>query len=265
MKIRILGTAAAEAWPAIFCNCDTCKKVREVKGKNIRSRSSILIDETLMIDGSFDNFMHSLQNGVDFRKIKNVFFTHNHTDHFLKNDYLDAFTSDLCIYGNEDVINSLLTYKDKPEVYTGINVINPYETVKTNDNHVVSTVKAEHSPDLTNQLNYIIKGDKTIAYLTDSGLYRDEKTWDYLKDFKFDAVISECTCGWLDFEPYYHQTFAGVLKARERFISMGCINENTPYYITHFSHNAKLLYEEMVEKAKPYNIEVCYDGMDIII
>ena len=26
MKVRFLGTAAAEGWPAVFCNCENCKK-----------------------------------------------------------------------------------------------------------------------------------------------------------------------------------------------------------------------------------------------
>ena len=30
MKIQYLGTGAAEGIPAIFCECDTCKKAREL-------------------------------------------------------------------------------------------------------------------------------------------------------------------------------------------------------------------------------------------
>ena len=86
MKIKILGTAAAEGWPGLFCNCQTCQKVRRLGGKNIRSRSSVLIDETLMIDAGFDNFMHSLTDNADFTKIKDVFFTHEHTDHCVASD-----------------------------------------------------------------------------------------------------------------------------------------------------------------------------------
>lgn len=44
MKIAYLGTGAAEGIPAIFCSCPYCSGVRLRGGKEIRSRSQILID-----------------------------------------------------------------------------------------------------------------------------------------------------------------------------------------------------------------------------
>ena len=266
MKIRILGTAAAEGWPGLFCNCEICQKVRKLKGKDIRTRSSVLIDDTLMIDAGFDNFMHSLQEGVDFRKIKDVFITHSHADHFNKYDLYLIFHYDMSLYGNKEVIDEMMTL-DVPEKYSGINLMCPYETVKTSDGHIVTSVKAEHSPEKVIDMNYIIQNNgKTVAYLTDSGLYKDEKTWEFLSKYKFDIVISECTSGWNTYEPFYHQTFQGVCDAKKRFVELGCINENTPYYITHFSHNnAGVMHEEMCRRCKPFGITVCYDGMDIVL
>ena len=33
MKIHYLGTAAAEGWPALFCDCENCRRARIEKGK----------------------------------------------------------------------------------------------------------------------------------------------------------------------------------------------------------------------------------------
>ena len=33
MKIKFLGTGAAEGWPALFCECAACKKAEELGGK----------------------------------------------------------------------------------------------------------------------------------------------------------------------------------------------------------------------------------------
>ena len=44
MKIKYLGTAAAEGIPAIFCECANCKRPRMLGGKNIRTRSQAIID-----------------------------------------------------------------------------------------------------------------------------------------------------------------------------------------------------------------------------
>ena len=54
MRIQYWGTAAAEAYPAMFCTCEACRRAREQGGKNIRTRTSALIDQSVMIDFSPD-------------------------------------------------------------------------------------------------------------------------------------------------------------------------------------------------------------------
>ena len=50
MKLTYLGTAAAEGWPAAFCNCDGCRAARRLGGRNIRTRSQALVDDALLLD-----------------------------------------------------------------------------------------------------------------------------------------------------------------------------------------------------------------------
>ena len=50
MKLHYLGTAAAEAIPAVWCNCEVCKKIRKTRGKDVRTRSQVLINDDLMVD-----------------------------------------------------------------------------------------------------------------------------------------------------------------------------------------------------------------------
>lgn len=50
MEIRYLGTAAAEGFPALFCQCDTCRRAAAKGGKNIRTRSSVLVNDTVLLD-----------------------------------------------------------------------------------------------------------------------------------------------------------------------------------------------------------------------
>lgn len=49
MKLQYLGTAAAEGIPAAFCTCPVCKHARQEKGREIRSRSQMLLDGELLI------------------------------------------------------------------------------------------------------------------------------------------------------------------------------------------------------------------------
>ena len=50
MRIQILGTAAYERIPALFCTCTTCRYAREHGGKEIRTQAQTLINEDLLVD-----------------------------------------------------------------------------------------------------------------------------------------------------------------------------------------------------------------------
>ena len=50
MKVQFLGTAAAEGIPAIWCECEVCRKAKELKGKELRRRCSYLIDTDTIVD-----------------------------------------------------------------------------------------------------------------------------------------------------------------------------------------------------------------------
>ena len=67
MKVQLLGTSAAEGWPGLFCNCRACEEARRLGGKNIRSRSSALIDGVLKIDLPPDTLYHVFRHGLDLR------------------------------------------------------------------------------------------------------------------------------------------------------------------------------------------------------
>ena len=63
MELTYLGTAAAEGFPAMFCNCAHCREARALGGKNIRTRSQALVNDDLLIDFPADTYMHFLNNG----------------------------------------------------------------------------------------------------------------------------------------------------------------------------------------------------------
>ena len=81
MKLTYLGTAAAEAVPAIFCNCDICNEARKLGGKNIRTRSQALINDDLLIDFGPDTYSNSLRFDYNMTNLAHVIITHPHEDH----------------------------------------------------------------------------------------------------------------------------------------------------------------------------------------
>ena len=81
MKIKYLGTAAAEGIPALFCDCENCKRARKLGGRNIRTRSQALVDDALLIDFPPDTYMHFILHNIPLSKIKSCIITHSHYDH----------------------------------------------------------------------------------------------------------------------------------------------------------------------------------------
>ena len=86
MKIKYLGTAAAEGVPAIFCRCEVCRKSKAAGGRNIRTRSQSIIDDRLLLDFCPDTFIHTLRDNIDLISIKSCLITHAHEDHLYPQD-----------------------------------------------------------------------------------------------------------------------------------------------------------------------------------
>lgn len=270
MKIQVLGTSAAPVWPDIFSDSEYCVRIRKAGGKNIRSRSQSVIDDKHLIDFGPDNFYHSVKFNVDFSQIKDIFVTHSHEDHFNENEL--EFASQGCfayesaydvlnVYCNETVADRAVKFETED---VKINVIHPYDTVITEDGYKWTALPASHGQQ-EEALNYIIehKG-KTLLYKVDSGTYTDPELWDFLSRYRFDCIITECTFTFEKKEYGDHETYSSVLKLKEKLKTMGCISENTPFWLTHIHYiSGGLLHDEMEEVCSKDNIHVCYDGVVI--
>src|SRR5687767_2543966 len=95
MHLLLLGTAAAEAWPAPFCACPSCEEARRRGGPNIRSRSGALLDDEVKIDFGPDTVTQLQPTRRNLSRLKTIIFTHQHTDHFVPSELewlLDPFT-----------------------------------------------------------------------------------------------------------------------------------------------------------------------------
>ena len=269
MRIRILGTGAAEGWPGLFCACDTCKRARIVGGKNLRTRASIQIDDNYKIDLPPDTFYHMHRYGLDLSKLKCLFVTHSHFDHFSADelDYAqEGFAYNhldppLRIYGNAAVVAKLQWMLKEPGMPVEIALVEPFVPVIV-DHLTFTPIRAVHAPK-EEALNYVIQsGDSTVLYASDTGVYGEE-TLEYLRAQRLDIAIIECTYGNQDDDAKYHMNFAAVLQLRDDLAKAGAIDANTQIVITHFSHNGCLLHDELEAIAEPEGIAVAYDGIQL--
>lgn len=273
MKFTFLGTAAAEGFPAIFCNCEYCQQARKLGGKNIRTRSQSIINEDLLIDLSADTYMHFLQNDILGHKIKYLFVTHSHQDHF----YLEELNMRHGAYAHKmespelNVYCSNGVYKKFNKQYGNldnikITLISPYQRIFAGAYEVIP-LPAKHN-DGDYAVFYIIKSEgKSILYAHDTGVFFDE-VFEYFKSEKirFDFVTYDCTmCDIQVDESSRHMNISQINLVTEKLKNLGAVDDNTIIYLNHFSHNGNPLQENMEKLAKPFGYKVAFDGLKVEI
>ncbi len=270
MKIKYLGTAAAEGWPAVYCKCAACEKARTLGGKNIRTRSQVLIDDVMLVDYPPDTYYHSLQYNINLLDINNILITHSHQDHFYPLEFMlrcEGFchgaTADLNLYGNK---KSLQFYNDAAATLdpfysntNGVkyNYIKPFEPIEI-DGYTVTALPALHDRQEDCYIFHIEKGESSLLYGNDTGIFTDD-VFDYLKGKPISLVSLDCTT-LKHKDGTNHMGIEDVLIVKQRLIECGCVNENTRFVITHFSHNGELLHDEIEERVAKHDIAVAYDG-----
>ncbi len=277
MKLKYLGTAAAEGIPAIFCDCENCRKSKLLGGKNIRTRSQALVDDCLLIDFPADTYMHFLQHDVPLSKIKNCLITHSHLDHLYpdeiymrKKDFSHlekqaalTFFSDEAGY---NMINGLKTIRNMPDdevLAEKIKLYTPFDV----DGYKVTALRAAHDKKSSPVVYLIEKDGKTLFYSNDTSEYPEE-SMEYLKALKkpINLISLDCTEAEGDATYVGHLTLKRCVELRAVLLDMGAADEKTVFVLNHFSHNGiNVVYDEFVKIAAKEGFEVSFDGMTIEI
>lgn len=270
MKITFLGTAAAEGFPALFCKCEYCNEARRLRGKNVRTRSQSLINDDLLIDFSADTYHHFLENEIFGDKVKYLFVTHAHSDHFYPNDL--SFR-DGC-YAHYPEVESLQVFsgkavgealKDNPHVSKNVffNELEAFKPVKLKE-YTVTPFPARHMLE-TDALFYLIQGEKTLLYAHDTGYFYDE-VFEYLEKnrIRIDFATFDCTNVDLPIsDAGTHMGIPNIMRVCQRLEQIGAIDEKTVKVINHFSHNANPIHHKLEERMAGTGFLVAYDGMTV--
>ncbi len=278
MRYKYYGTAAYEGIPALWCECDVCRRARETGGKNIMSRSQQTIDDKILIDFSADTYMHSL-GGLPLAKIHTCIITHDHSDHLYPSDMLarlDGYAHlqdkiPLTVYAasagmkhTETVLKKEIGDMEQDRIR--IRKIEAYHSFEA-EGYEIIPLKANHSL-ITTPVIYLIKKDgKCILHANDTGYFPAE-TWEYLNNnpVHLDFVSFDCTiaanCGDNN-KMDGHMNFATVVNVRKRLCDMGLTDASTICAVSHFSHNGLGCYDELAKMGERENLVVAYDGLEI--
>ena len=270
MRLRILGSAAAEGWPAMFCSCPACEKARANGGKDLRRRTAYMLDEDTLIDYGPDIYAQSLEFSLDLAKVKRLLITHSHTDHLTPRELTwrrKGFSSAenmMKIYANQasaDRINECPTYDSLEPLKAELHVLKPGDKLVDED-LTIQAILADHALPPEEPLNYILERNGVCVFIgNDSGWWCQE-SWNIISQYKFDIVIIECTFGirWPE-QRAKHMGANVSVEVRDELKRLGCLKENALVAVNHFSHNIQNLHTDLEQFFNPKGSLVGYDGM----
>ena len=279
MKLRYMGTAACERIPAMFCNCEVCQRALAKGGKNIMSRSQMLIDDSLLVDLSGETYWHFMQLGRTMWDLEHVLITHSHCDHLSLEDLCcrtvgqakEVKAEQMRLYTSEGVIRrmnaAMIARDDKynPRIperwdFVAVETFKPFQAGA----YTVTPLPASHAGDEEAFIYLIEKDGKTLFYGNDTGAF-DENVDDYLAAHgkHIDFLSLDCTKGDTDKTYTTHMSMTEGRRIADRFLARGIIDDTTQLYFTHFSHNCGMIHDELEQAAKKYGFRVTHDGLEV--
>ena len=268
MKIQFLGTAAAECWPGLFCTCDCCKEADARGGKNIRSRSSVLVNDKFKVDFPPDSYYHKIKFGKDLSLIEHLLITHSHRDHFYYDDlksrtppyaYIEN-DSGFTVYGNSTV-RKFFEENDSLH-YLDFKLIEPFRKISAGS-MIIHPLLADHGGE-EDAVFYVfesIEEGKRALIANDTG-WPPEESLNYLCAGKLDFSSFDCTNGAQKGRTGHMGTDA-VIELKNTLEEQGALTSSSICFATHFSHNGGLLHEDLEERFFASGIKVAYDGLTV--
>lgn len=264
MKIQLLGTGGAEGIPALYADSPLSQLARAQGGRDVRTRSAGLINETLKVDFGPDTGTHIARHQLRPMDWEAIFFTHSHDDHLTPSELqysLFPFTphefAPFTIYGNAEVIRKI---EDRyPSWPFELVVSKSFEPIFHGDMTVIP-IHAYHK--LEEDAQNLIFDDGKVAFLygTDTGIWRED-TWEFLQGRKLDGLVIECTDGFARTSYFGHMDVTEMVSVVDRLRTMGTLGDGAPVVTTHHGHMGNASYAQLVDALTPHGITAGYDGI----
>lgn len=276
MRFRFLGTAAAEGFPALWCECPTCAQAEKNGGKDIRRRASYLIDDDTMVDFGPDVFWQTREFGINLRKIRRILFTHPHEDHlnpveliWRRSPRYSCVNHSIKVFGSGIVFGRIISVCGELEGIYRLEDLNvePVELRNgeslADGNLTILPLEANHAPGKFAQIFLLERGGKSVLIANDTG-WLPEASWELLKGKKLDMVALDSTMGSrVPDADRGHMGINTVVKTVEHLKAIGAAGPETKFFATHFSHNGGYLHADFETFFAPHGIRVAYDGLDV--
>ena len=286
MQAVFLGTGAAEGVPAAYCRCSDCQGVRKRAGREVKTRSSLRLEQFYQIDVSPDLYWQMLRLNMDMYDVEHVLITHTHQDHFALSQLTDKTMAretngkPLRIYMSKPALKYVkvlldseeypLMLRDKRTKLFDIIPLEYFGKYQVGE-LIVETIKGNHTTTVGGEysINYLLTTPvgRKLLYALDTGYYKEE-TWEYLRGRHVDVLIMDCTfAGRTDRGEYAdgHLALDSFLRMLERMEKIGFISSKTEMYATHFNPHQGLTHDGIREAfgKTAFRVVTAYDGLQV--
>lgn len=273
MNITLLGTGACEGIPSLWCDCPLCRHAREHGGKEVRRRTSFLIDRDTMVDFGPDAKSQCEVFRVNTCRLKRILITHSHIDHFRTADMMwrGNCGQNLKLFGNASVLDRLHTaFREAgtdPQAQHMLPVqVRPGEEIRDRTLSILP-FRAAHGAPGEIALNYLLTGEhgERVLLLADTG-WLPEESLSVLEGRNADAAVIEMSFGIRP--PYsneraYHLGSDAVFELRRELVRRGALKPDAFTAVTHISHCSGVTHSELERFFAGTEIVPGFDGMVI--
>ena len=282
MIVTFLGTSAANAYPEAFCRCDNCERARELGGPSLRRRSSVLINDDLLIDLGPDVHTASAAFGRPLTGVRYCLQTHPHADHLDASHllsrspgygvvgaprfhfYASAATLQVVakLLERDCAPGSLLDPEIGERLNLEIHQIEPLQPFSAGP-YRVTPFPANHDPAVGSLLYAVETDGRSVFYGTDTATLPEE-TWQafHRLGVRFDLVILDHTYG-PDEPGSDHLSARQLVEHMSRMREEGVLAEDGQVYATHIAHEGNPVHPELEDFAARHGYKIAYDGLTV--
>ncbi len=286
MQVTFLGTSAAPSVPSPFCVCQVCKCARRMGGKNLRRRSSIIVNDDLLVDIGPDVVSASFEHDVCLTGIDVCLMTHAHEDHYdpeflisRHGSYGTVVAKDMILAGSIDTLRSIdedlarrceygSIFDRQTQFVLRIDtlILEPYRKQAVG-RYSITGYPANHGSVEGALLYAIEQGPHAIFYGTDTSVL-PEHAWEHLQSTatRFDLLVLDHTYGvGIDASPPDHLASVDVIDHVDRFRRNGLLKDGAQAYATHISHEGYLEHDDLDRYAAANGYRIAFDGLSLKI
>ena len=289
--LLILGSAAAEGVPALFCDCRVCREAIARGGREVRGRTSYNFGGDVQIDFGPDSLQAWQRHPDVLRRMRHVLVTHAHEDHLQPTDFIYKYPGfaavpalgwPLTIHGTaptrariaSEIWLGRETFEEK---FRNCGLVfrefRPFDAFDLPDvGATVRTFAADHAPALDPCVFLVTLRGRTAFVCNDTGWLPDS-SWDALAKLRGEVAIDVAVLddtGMLKGAPGSpepeawtrgHMSAPTILRAYDKLDALGLLAPGCVRAVNHFSHNGGSTHEELCAFYEPRGIVVGYDGL----